>query len=506
MKAKRILSALLAGLLLLGTLTACATEGDTEETKPAGTSAVTEAETELKDNLPDDLDYGGDEIVFISRERIGWYDREILVEGLTGEPINDAVFERNRLVENRLGIKIVSIEDNTDSHSAVVSKVATAVKGGLTDYDIMAAPAYTTLPETLNGTFINLRGSSCEYLDLSQPWWIQGFNEAVEYQGGQYAILGSMVLSMYRFGFVTVFNKDMFTDASQPFLYDYVKNGTWTLAKQAELVPLFYEDDGNGRQDENGDTYGFVSSSYTNIDAYWSACKLDIIRKDEDGDLKVVTDLGRVSGTVEGLVHLFYNTGGATYVVSGTADDAIWSTIRRMFANGGAAMASFRFMEMENAEMRNMEQEYGVVPMPKYDTIQDGYYTLLHDQFTVLAVPSTVTGESASQMSAVLEAMSSASYSVVKPVYYEDTLRTKIAQDPTAAEMMDIITDNVYIDAGIIYISVLGSYHHSMRKLVENRATSATSTYKSRNLACEKALINLSKKLNKLNALSAANE
>lgn len=502
MNFKRIISAILASVMLVGTFASCAAGNENGETTVDPAATETEAATVFSPTLPEDLYYEDDEVTIISRYKEGWTSGEIAVEGLKGEPVNDAVYERNKLVEDRLGIKINSIEDKTDSHGEVVNKVAIAVKGGLTDYDIMAAPAYTTLPETLNGTFINLRGSDCEYLDLSQPWWIQGFNEAVEYQGGQYAILGSMVLSMYRFGFVTVFNKDMFTDASQPLLYDYVKNGTWTLAKQAELVPMFYKDDGNGQQDKTGDIYGLVSSSYTNVDAYWSSCKLDIVRKDEDGNLKVVTDLGRVSGTVEGLIHLFYNTGGASYIVAGTSDDTIWSTIRQMFANGSAAMGSLRFMEMENAEMRNMEQEYGVVPMPKYDVHQDDYYTLLHDQFTVLAIPATVTGDRVAQMSAVLEAMSSASYSVVKPVYYEDTLRTKIAQDPTAAEMMDIITNNVYIDAGIIYISVLGSYHHAMRKLVENRSNSATSSYKGRNLACEKALVNLSKKLNKLNAMS----
>ena len=67
MKTKRILSALLAALLLTGALTACATEGEEGGTEPAATTASAESETVLTDNLPDDLDYGGDEIVFISR-------------------------------------------------------------------------------------------------------------------------------------------------------------------------------------------------------------------------------------------------------------------------------------------------------------------------------------------------------------------------------------------------------------------------------------------------------
>ena len=498
---KRIVSAILASLMLAGTLASCASGADNSETT-ADTSGETESEVLISEDLPEDLYYNDDEVTIISRYKEGWTSGEIAVEALTGEPVNDAVFERNRAVENRLGIKIISIEDSTDSHDAVVSKVAISVKGGLKDFDIMAAPAYKTLPETLNGTFINLRSDACEYLDLDREWWIQGFNEAVEYGGAQYAVLGSMVLSMYRFGFVTVFNKQTFENASQPFPYEYVKNGTWTLAKQASLIPLFYEDDGDGKQSSTGDHYGFASSTYTNIDAYWSACKLDIIRKDEDGNLKVVQDLDRLHGTADKVIQIFHNCGPATYKFVGTDDDGIWSGIRKIFADGYAAMASFRFMEMENAEMRNMEQAYGVVPMPKYDENQESHYTLLHDQFTVLAIPATVTGDTVQQISAVLEALSSASYNIVKPVYYEETLRTKIADDPTAADMMDIITDNVYIDAGILYIAVLGDYHHALRRIIASGINSATSTYKGKNKACEKSLETLTKKLDKLIARS----
>ena len=498
MKMKRILSALLAALLLISTFASCASGDGGNDTDQQSGNQETEAETGIfSEGLPEELDFNGDEITIISRYKEGWTSGEIAVEGVKGEPVNDAVFERNKAVEEYLNIKIVSIEDNTDGAGAVVNKVATAVQGGSKDFDVMAAACYTTLPQTLVGTFINLRNESCEYLDLDQPWWTQGFNEAVEYQGAQYAILGSMVLSMYRFGFVTVFNKNIFNNASQPLLYDYVKNGTWTLDKQAELVPIFHRDNGDGVQNPTGDVYGFVSSTYTNIDAYWSACQLTIVKKDGDGYLQLVSDMDRLHGTAEKLINLFFNTSGATYDVPYVTDDEIWGAIRQIFADGYGAMASFRFMEMENSVMRNMEDEYGVVPMPKYDTTQDGYYTLLHDQFTVVTIPATVVGARLSEVSAVLEAMSSASYTLVKPVYYEETLRTKIAQDPTAAEMMDIITDNVYIDAGILYISSLGSYHHSLRSVVESRTNNAVSMFTSKNRACAKSLEQLSKKLDK---------
>ena len=498
MKAKRILAALLAAIMLTGSLAACAGgDGDGETTADPNAPAESETGSIFSDALDEDLDYDGDEVTFISRDKKGWTDSEISADTLTGEPVNDAVFERNKAVEERLNVKIISLTDNTDSINAVVQKVATAVNGGSKDYDIMAAPCCSVLPWAPGGTFANVRREECEYLDLDRIWWSQGFNEAVEFKGVQYAILGSSLLSMYRFGFITVFNKDIFIEANQAFPYEYVENGTWTLDKQASIAPLFYRDDGDGKLEET-DRYGFVSNTYTTIDAYWSACQLDIVKKDENGDLALVLDMNRLHSACDKIINLFYHTDNGTYKYPGSDDDPIWNGIRSMFANGNAAMATQRFMEMENEEMRSMEQQYGVVPLPKYDESQDGYYTLLHDQFTVISIPATVTGERLTEMSAVLEAMSSVSYHLVRPVYYEDTLRTKIAQDPVDAEMMDIITENVYIDAGILYVGYMGLYHHGLRSVIQSATNNSISKFKAKNAIVAKILRNLSASYDKL--------
>ena len=498
MKKTRFLAALLAVLMLLGTLASC---GETVE-DPANTeentvgAEVTEPETELTDWLPDDLNYGGDEITIISRYREGWTSGEIAVPELISEPVNDAVYERNKAVEERLGVKIVSIEENNNDPSDVVNKVATAVKAGTGEYDIMASACYTAVNESLNGTFADLRQT--QYLDFEKPWWAQGFNEVVEYHGAQYAVTGSMLLSMYRFAFVTVFNKDLFTDANQTFLYEYVENGTWTLDKQIELVPLFHQDNGNGKQDEDGDVYGLISNDYISVDPYWSACMVDIIKKNADGDYELVFDSGKLHDVAEKTIQLFYNTDDAMYNIKHYGLDDEQNDIREMFADGLGAMATLRIMELENGSVRNMEQKFGVVPMPKYDEAQSGYRTLLHDQFTVLCIPTTVTGERLDEMSAVLEALSSMSYKTVKPAYYETTLRTKIAQDPQSAEMMDIIIDNIYIDAGIIYTNALSSFHDKFRQIMGTGKNNVTSQYKSVSKMAAKSLKKMVDKLDNI--------
>ena len=474
---KRISAALLAALLLCGYLTACATSDDGPDETETSTTAETTAETILQDDLPADLNYGGDEITIISRDYEGWTRGEISVSGLNSDPVNDSIYERNKAVEQRLNIKINSILDDNGDANAVVNKVATAVKAGTNEYDLAATACYTTLPEVQNGTYVDLR--STRYLDFDKCWWTQGFNDVMEYADAQYVVTGDALISTYRFAFVTVFNQDLFTDARQPFLYEYVEDGTWTLDKQISLVPLFHRDNGNGIQDDQGDVYGFASGGMASIDAYWSSCQLDIIQKDADGVYEVVLDMERLHGASEKILTLFHGTDGASRIFVPHGIGAEHDDIRELFAAGYSAMATLRIIELERSSMRNMAQKFGVAPMPKYDESQADYYTLLQDQLTVFTIPTTVTGDRLDEVSAVLEAMASTSYRIVRPAYYETTLRTKIAQDPQSSEMMARVIDGIYIDAGILYVASLPGFQGELRALVNSNNNDAISRFKS---------------------------
>ena len=119
MNLTRILSLLLATVMLLGVFCACGestVEPDVtaSDTTPTDTAPESEAVTELTDNLPDDLDYGEDEIVILSRYREGWTSGEISVPELKSEPVNDSVFERNKAVEKSTKSAVKAINGKLD--------------------------------------------------------------------------------------------------------------------------------------------------------------------------------------------------------------------------------------------------------------------------------------------------------------------------------------------------------------------------------------------------------
>ena len=98
---KRTLAILLASLMLLPVLAACGEVEEPTDTKPSSqTTSAEEGENSIPDDeLPNDLYYNGETITFISVNDMD-YDE------LTGDTVEDAVYERNKAVEERLGVKI----------------------------------------------------------------------------------------------------------------------------------------------------------------------------------------------------------------------------------------------------------------------------------------------------------------------------------------------------------------------------------------------------------------
>ena len=475
MKQTRLLAAFLAALTLLPAFASCATEGDSEDTRAEQTTASeSEAETQIRDELPGNLNYGGDEVTILSRNYGSDIVDEVYVDSLRSDPVNDAVYERNKEVEERLGIKINSIRESTEEP---INKIITAINGGSADYDIMVELSWKTMPKSIDGYFTDLRKTA--YLDFDKPWWTQGFNDAASYHGAQFAITGTMVLSTYRRTYTTVFNKQLFADANQKLLYDYVEDGTWTLDTQTALVPLFHKDNGNSTQDEQGDVYGFVSDTYISIDPYQTTAELEILRKNADGDYEWAFDNERIFDLTEKVLKLYYGTDNGMYVTTyATPQDGDFQVATRaMFSDGYAAMATLCLQALEHSTMRNMVDEYGVVPMPKFDQTITEYHSAMHDGYTVAVIPTTVTGERLDEMSAILEAMGSSSYRIIKPAFYELTLRTKLAKDPQSAEMMDLIINGIVIDPGIIYSNNMGGFHAQHRYVIAGKTNNTTSHY-----------------------------
>ena len=80
------------------------TTADKGALSPGNDTTVSGIEYEA-DSLPDSLDFGGDKVVILSPSS-GIAVNDITVEELSSDVVNDSIFNRERSVEDRLGVEI----------------------------------------------------------------------------------------------------------------------------------------------------------------------------------------------------------------------------------------------------------------------------------------------------------------------------------------------------------------------------------------------------------------
>ncbi len=499
---KRMLTMTLAILMLSQTLLVSCSEGtenaettDTSATPTADTVAEVVEETELtRENTPDDLpelNYDGANIMVLARQK-AWFTGEMYAEELTGEVVNDAVYDRDISVEERLGV-IIDYTLN-DSTNTLINNNVTA---GNDEFQIHVGSAVDTVQYGVNGNYYNLLGEYPEYLNLDQPWWSQYYTEQGSIMGCSFFATGDLFMSLTKLAFVTYANMQMVEDYGFESPYNFVREGTWTFDNVMNMASQVYVDaNGNGVKDVN-DVFGYSLGGQIGLDVYWSAFDLTICSKDENDVPSFNVDIEKMSAVLETLLP-YYTDSDFVYMSVNTGSDAEQDTIAQMLADDRMMFTPLRIMHTE--QIREMESDYALLPLPKWDEQQSGYYTFVHDQYSIGGIPVSVNDPS--MVSAVMEAMAAESYRYVTPAYYDLVLNGKYIRDPDSAEMLEIAMDGVKIDFGWIHTYSLSSCSQALLRdiLYNTKTANFASTYAKLEKVYAKLTEKLIEKIDKIKA------
>jgi len=93
----------------------------------------------------------------------------------------------------------------------------------------------------------------------------------------------------------------------------------------------------------------------------------------------------------------------------------------------------------------DMEDDYGIVPFPKWTEDQDGYYVALDG--SRIAVPLACSAD-LERVCVIKEALAVESLNINHPAYYENTLTKRYVRDTESIDMLEIITNSNMIDFG----------------------------------------------------------
>ena len=159
--------------------------------------------------------------------------------------------------------------------------------------------------------------------------------------------------------------------------------------------------------------------------------------------------------------------------------------VKTAFADGLGMFTTGLVRDAANI-YNSMEDDFGVLPTPKYDENQEKYLTLLNENSTPFGI--TTTSKNIDAVSATMEALCEENHYTVSPVYFETALKVKYSRDDESAKMFDLIRESATFDFGRLYGGAAGvSLSIDIKGAVRND-TSWASTYASKKDAAKAAI------------------
>lgn len=462
---KKVLVLLLALSMLLMVFAGCK-NGDTNSDETIGgeeetTPAVDEwGRDYVADSLPEGLDFEGEEVSILVRDG-GQYDREWYMATPT-EALDQQIYERNSYVEETLNVEFNFIPvpcdlSGSNDYNAYSNKILNDYNGQLNSYDIVNHFAYYGVSPSLTGIYANLMDEELfPYFDFEKPWWNHAYMDTVSANGQLYYTVGSVCLSVLDRMFVMYYNETLGESYQLPDMYETVLNGDWTYDMLYELCTTYYDDlDVSNTENEN-DFYVFAAKRWAeSYDPYIYAFDQRMILTNDDGmhtlNIDGISEMDDAAKKVKAL----FDTQGA-YIHADSAQ------VISMFANRQLLFAQqvVWHYPSHSATYAEMTDDFGVLPLPKYDDQQTEYKTGVGDAYNIISVPNyqNFDGE---MISAVLEMMNVESYRQVYPYYYEKMMKTRYVRNAASSQVFDLLVDSITFDFGDVFSQQIDNIKHS---------------------------------------------
>ena len=491
MKQFNIRILLMASLLISGSImTACGDASSNTPVETAGkadTTPVTEVVTEdprIPSILPADLDLGGETINV-------WYftknsDAAERFLDLNGDPEGDiveaAMYDRNVAVEEQLNMKFNYVDPGVASGD-VGTEIRKVLMAGDTTYDLYNVIQWNSSKLALEHCFLNLADQ--KLLALDQPWWSQAYieNMSIGSNSNIYFVTGDVSLDMIRCIGSMYFNKNQFANLydNAEILYQEVLDGKWTFEKMLEYAEEGYRDVNGNSQIDEGDQYGLITNHFNNIDCFGFGMGSVFSRRDKDNLPYLTVSEEHNVDIYNKIYHMIAEAPGV--LMYKTEPNPTLHNVET-FSEGNALFLPGFLYTSEN--LRDMKEDYGIIPFPKYDESQEEYLSSVHDIATLMCLPTTCTKIDA--VCATLEAMAYYSYYEVTPIYYETALKTKYTRDDLSSQIIDIIHDSAMTDLAYVYQQSLSEAGMVMRLLAANKTKDYVSFVAKKEKAYTKAL------------------
>ena len=392
-------------------------------------------------DLPD-VKYNGFDfrVINVAQTAMTWVYTTLSAEEDTGVEVNDAVYMRNRLVEDRFDINIVEITEN--SGGSVAQKGSRSVQAGSDDYDLIMAESFDAVGMSQKNLLFDYH--EIPYVDLTQPWWDRDMVRDLSIGKRNYMVTGDFSMMHYGDTIGMFFNKKLLNDLGLESPHNIISEGKWTYDKFFSMAKDASRDlDGDGKFTKD-DQYGYMSLTHIWSPGFLASAGMQSVGKDANDMHTFVMKNEKFIEVYQKMIEIMHY-GNMTFDADTAGNHRLQDI---MFPNNQALFWS----EVVHwaTILRDMDADFGIIIHPKFDESQTSYHNYVYPP-PVMGVPGTAPDIERTGM--ILEALCYESTDTVIKAYYNVLLKTKISRDDESEKMLDIMFQNRWYNVANIFYS-----------------------------------------------------
>lgn len=366
--------------------------------------------------------------------------------------VNNAVFDRTQILRENYGIDLNVIYTRNPT-----ADYKNEVLSGSSDIHIIADGVVYLSQWGLSNLLRDLK--NIPHLDLSKSWWDQSAIRDLSTAGYLFCITGDIIVSDKNATWACFFNKDLLNNNNLEDPYQLVNEGKWTVDKLHEMAKAI-NPNGEHLDDWQTDTYGFLCQTY---DAIASMCSYNqkMITKDSNDYPMLNINNEDTFKKFDKIYNLMTDKSCSIITESTIKSSDIYRDMEKIFFSGRALFEYNKIAFVQKIWEANTNFEFGILPLPKFDENQDEYYTTCTVYFSeFLGIPVTVSEEELDAVGYTLQIMGYYGEKLVRPAYYDITLKTQKVNTEQDEKMLDIIFANRLYDLAAVfnYEGSLGMY------------------------------------------------
>lgn len=455
---KKLISIIIAMIFILSVV-ACAKD-DNSNKGPNKTPGNEE-------NIFADVDLGGELITIMclstteGTAKINSYS-DLKADSLTGDPIVDAVYERNEKIESELNCDLEVYEMGTFGASGTInvgSDLKNILLAGNPD-GIYAGFVNGISLSTLISEELLYNLNDLENVGLDNEWWYKEANDSMTINNKLFAATGDFSVRGLVSMSAVFFNKTLierYENLENP--YTLVREGRWTVDKLNEYANVMTDLGGDDKLDIT-DQVGFVSEWGSGF-YYLSAAGIRAYTND-GANVSFTLNTNEAQSMITKISALLTNKFVTKIVADHYQDNYSASGVLSYFGDNNIAFYSHNIYDA--LELRDMQAEFGMLPLPKLSNEQQAYHSISNRYFSSYAIIPLASPD-AEIGATVVNAMAYYGNKLLREAVYDRSFRSlKLLRDEDSVEMFELIIETQIQDMGLFFTSTAYSLVSSVAK------------------------------------------